>query len=132
MSGEPVPVPPPIPLPIPLIDESLLIVCYADAAQAYPEEACGLLIGPRDSDACDEVRPCRNMQNELHLQDPVAFPRDAGMAYSLGGKDLLFMARSLDGPRPVKIIYHSHCDVGAYFSQEDQRAATIDGEPAYR
>jgi proteasome lid subunit RPN8/RPN11 len=25
--------------------------------------------------------------------------------------------------RPVKVIYHSHCDAGAYFSQED--AATF-------
>jgi len=35
----------------------------------------------------------------------------------------------------VKIIYHSHVDVeradGAYFSDTDQAAATMDGEPSY-
>ena len=29
------------------------------------------------------------------------------------------------------MIYHSHCDVGAYFSDEDKRAATPFGEPLY-
>jgi adenylyltransferase/sulfurtransferase len=28
-------------------------------------------------------------------------------------------------------IYHSHIDVDAYFSQEDQQAALFFGEPAY-
>jgi adenylyltransferase/sulfurtransferase len=31
--------------------------------------------------------------------------------------------QSLETPRPVKIIYHSHIDVGSYFSAEDIRAA---------
>ena len=29
----------------------------------------------------------------------------------------------MESLRPVKIIYHSHPDVGAYFSAEDTRAA---------
>ena len=28
-------------------------------------------------------------------------------------------------------IYHSHIDCDAYFSEEDQAAAILDGEPAY-
>ena len=31
----------------------------------------------------------------------------------------------------MKIIYHSHIDVGAYFSPTDQAAAQMDGEPSY-
>jgi proteasome lid subunit RPN8/RPN11 len=30
---------------------------------------------------------------------------------------------SISSSRPVKVIYHSHPDVGAYFSDEDTRAA---------
>jgi adenylyltransferase/sulfurtransferase len=117
--------------PIPRIDPSALALCYAEAAQAYPEEACGLLIGPADSDACDEARPCKNMQNELHLKDPETYPRDASRGYNFGIRDLRYLEDSQKSRRPAKIIYHSHCDVGAYFSEEDQRAATYEGELLY-
>ena len=34
--------------------------------------------------------------------------------------------------RPVKVLYHSHLDVGAYFSETDAEAATMGGEaPSY-
>jgi adenylyltransferase/sulfurtransferase len=41
-----------------------------------------------------------------------------------------FEAGERDG-QPVKVIYHSHCDCGAYFSQTDQDAAAPDGQLAY-
>lgn len=117
--------------PVPILDPALLQLCYAEAAQAYPEEACGLLIGPKGEDRCDEVRTCRNQQNLLHALDPQTYPRDASKAYSLEGKDTLFLQRSLTGPRPVKIIYHSHVDVGGYFSAEDRAAALYEGALVY-
>jgi adenylyltransferase/sulfurtransferase len=127
MNGERTPGAP----PAPELDPALLQLCYAEAAQAYPEEACGLLIGARGEDRCDEARPCRNHQNLLHALDPQTFPRDASRAYSLEPKDLRFLDQSLSGPRPVKIIYHSHVDVGAYFSAEDRAAALYEGELIY-
>ena len=33
------------------------------------------------------------------------------------------------GGVPVKVVYHSHCDCGAYFSKEDQLVASPDGAP---
>jgi proteasome lid subunit RPN8/RPN11 len=111
MSGE---------LPRPVLDE-----IYAHAREGYPEEICGLII------AGDEVRRCENRQNALHAEDPELFPRTARTAYNLGAKDLFFLDRSLRSPRPVTIIYHSHIDVGAYFSEEDARAAAPDGELLY-
>jgi proteasome lid subunit RPN8/RPN11 len=34
--------------------------------------------------------------------------------------------------RPVKVLYHSHLDVGAYFSDTDAQAATMGGDaPSY-
>jgi len=101
----------------------VLIEIYAHARETYPEECCGFLIGPRDRAGVDEVRRCVNEQNRYHALDPERFPRTARVAYYLGGKDLRFLMQSSATLRPVKIIYHSHIDVGAYFSAEDIRAA---------
>lgn len=106
-----------------LIPHQILREIYAHARQTYPEECCGFLIGPRDTAEIDEVRPCVNQQNRYHALDPERFPRTACEAYYLGGKDLRFLVERVESLRPVKIIYHSHPDVGAYFSAEDTRAA---------
>ena len=107
------------------IPRRVLEEIYAHAREGYPEEVCGMIIGG------DEARRCENRQNQLHAEDPVSFPRTAREAYNFGAKDLFFLDKSLRSPRPVKIIYHSHVDVGAYFSAEDVRAAAPDGELLY-
>ncbi len=106
------------------IARALLDEIYAHAREGYPEEVCGFVLD-------DEVRRCENRQNALHAEDPEHFPRDARTAYNLGPKDLFFLDKSLRGERPVRLIYHSHVEVGAYFSAEDVRAATYEGEPLY-
>ena len=105
---------------LPTISRAVLAEIYAHA-ETYPEECCGFLIGPRDSALIDEVRRCVNEQNRYHALDPERFPRRR-IAYYLGGRDLRFLMQSIETPRPVKIIYHSHIDVGSYFSA-DIRAA---------
>ena len=79
----------------------------------------------------DRAVACANIQNELHAEDPATHPRDARTAYNLGAGDLFKLDKSLRGDEPAKIIYHSHVDVGAYFSDTDQAAAQMDGEPTY-
>jgi proteasome lid subunit RPN8/RPN11 len=108
---------------LPIIAPQVLAELYAHARETYPEECCGFLIGPRDNALIDEVRRCMNEQNRYHALDPERFPRTARIAYYLGGRDLRFLMQSIETPRPVKIIYHSHIDVGSYFSAEDIRAA---------
>jgi proteasome lid subunit RPN8/RPN11 len=98
---------------------------YAHAREGYPEEVCGFVL------AGGEVRRCENQQNRMHALDPETYPRTAREAYTLGFKDLRFMEQSLRGELPVRIIYHSHVEVGAYFSAEDVRAAAPDGELVY-
>lgn len=116
----------------PDIDPATLAACYADARRCYPEEACGFLLGPTDTALCDQAHPCQNQQNRMHGLDPERFPRDATTAYCLGLKDLRLLEDSAPSARPVKIIYHSHVDRGAYFSDEDHRAALFfDGTPTY-
>ena len=107
---------------------AVLAEIYLHAQQGYPEEVCGFILGRGDE---AEVHRCDNRQNDLHREDPVTFSRDARTAYNLGPKDLLLLDKSFRSSRPVTILYHSHCDVGAYFSEEDKRAATPFGEPLY-
>ena len=114
---------------IPELSAPLLAELYAHAALGYPEEVCGIILGPQG--APDEVRRCENRQNALHREDPITFPRDARTAYNLGPQDLFFLDRSLRSPRPAQIIYHSHVEVGAYFSAEDVAGAVVEGELVY-
>lgn len=104
---------------------------YDHAREGYPEEVCGLLLGPRDEPAIDESRRCVNTQNERHAEDPIAFPGTAREAYSLSDADTFLVARSQDDDRPVKAIYHSHVDRGAYFSAADRARATCANAPCY-
>lgn len=117
--------------PVATIPDALLHQAYADARRRYPEEACGLLAGPRADALCDHIRVCENQQGRLHARDPQTHPRDARTAYALGFRDLQYLDDSLGGDQPVKIIYHSHVHVGAYFSAEDERAATYEGRLIY-
>jgi proteasome lid subunit RPN8/RPN11 len=102
----------------------LLAEIYAHARESYPEECCGFIFD-------GEVRRVTNRQNELHARDPERFPRDARTAYNMGPRDIRVLEDSLKTAQPVRAIYHSHCNVGAYFSAEDKRAATWDGEPLF-
>ena len=103
----------------------------AQAVAEYPAECCGVVL-VRPGDPADRLLlPCRNIQDELHAKDPIRHPRDARTAYYIDPRDLLTIGRrEADGYR-VAVIYHSHIDAGAYFSDTDKRNALINGEPAY-
>jgi proteasome lid subunit RPN8/RPN11 len=106
----------------------------ARAAYARDEESCGVLVGPADDALrADEIVPMTNRANQLHALDPETYPRTARTYFDL---DPLKFARAVrDGEargRPVKVLYHSHLDAGAYFSDTDALAATAGGsEPTY-
>jgi len=118
----------------PVLTPEALAEMYAHAKREYPHECCGIVFGPLGQSAADRVRPCVNIQNELHAEDPAQNPRDARTAYNLGAGDLFALQKSLRGDAPAKIIYHSHVDIkgdGAYFSATDQAAAKMGDEPSY-
>jgi adenylyltransferase/sulfurtransferase len=118
----------------PKLTPDALAALYAHARRDYPNECCGIVFGPRETLAADEALACANIQEQLHAEDPERFKRDARTAYNLAAPDLLKLGKSLRGPRPAKIIYHSHVNIdgdGAYFSATDQEAALLDGEPSY-
>lgn len=98
------------------------------AIEEYPHESCGVIVahGPER-----RLVACRNAQDELHAKDPARHPRDARTAYYIDPADLLRIGRLETEGFEVAVIYHSHVDAGAYFSDTDRRQALIGGEPAY-
>ena len=99
---------------------------YRQARAEFPKECCGFILGEGDR---AELVPCINRQDQLHALDPEAHPRTAENGYNIGGKQLLQLVRSFESEQPARIIYHSHPRVGAYFSEEDTRAALGAGYP---
>lgn len=115
------------------ISRSVLAAVDEHAIAEYPNESCGFLTGPASSALfVDKAVRAVNLADKYHKADPETFPRTAREYYTI---DARVIQRTFDeGERagqPVKLIYHSHCDCGAYFSQTDQDAAAPDGQLAY-
>ena len=113
------------------IPEVLLTAVFREARNAYPAECCGWLTGPAAGDAVDAIRPAANAQDSgAH---PTVSERTAESAYVFNSADLLALNGSLDSDTPARVIYHSHPNGQAYFSETDRTVATSpwgDG-PAY-
>jgi proteasome lid subunit RPN8/RPN11 len=99
------------------------------AEAEYPSECCGVILARGDGDRI--LMRCRNIQDALHRSNPVEHPRDSRTAYYIDPKDLLAVGRREAEGYEVTVIYHSHCEARAYFSETDTRNALFDGEPAY-
>jgi len=101
---------------------------------AEGEEACGILEGPAgDALLVDRATRIPNLANKYHQLDPESYPRTGRMYFLI---DPLKFARTIkEGEtkeRPVKVLYHSHLDCGAYFSETDAQTALAGGdEPSY-
>lgn len=103
----------------------------ADAQRglAADEECCGLVAGPvTDGLVADRVITFENRANKLHAIDPDTFTRTGREYFDMHP---MKFARAVDeGSKvglPVKVLYHSHLDCGAYFSETDAAAATGNG-----
>ena len=113
------------------IPDSLLSEVYRHARKEFPNECCGWLVGPRDGDEVTKVRRAVNAYDTG--SHPTASDRTAETAYVIDGDDLLDLNRTLDGPEPPRVIYHSHPNGKAYFSETDRRVAVDpwEGGPVY-
>jgi len=110
----------------------------AHAREAYAvnvegEEACGVLSGGADDLVADVAERIPNLANRYHAMDPEGYPR-TGRTYFL--IDPLKFSRKVreasESGKPIKVLYHSHLDCGAYFSETDSQTALAGGdEPSY-
>lgn len=113
-----------------LLPAELLDQLSAHAEREYPNEACGVVLGHPERPELVRVVPLPNVQDRYHARDPVSFPRTARNAFRIDELALskLMIAAGAEG-LTVRVLYHSHCDAGAYFSPEDRAAAIVeDGE----
>jgi len=107
-----------------IIDE----IC-SHAIQEYPFECCGLVTGDEDHQV---LRRMKNIQNELHAQDPVKYPRDARTAYFIDRSEFdRTINDAIGSGHKIIAFYHSHTDHDAYFSEEDVAGQTVFGEPEF-
>ena len=96
---------------------------------AYPREGCGVLLraGRTGPWRC---RPLCNVQDALHEEDPVRFPRTSRTAYAFEPREWLGVLLEAEARgEVVACVYHSHVDAPADFSPEDCRQAAPDGQP---
>lgn len=100
------------------------------AGYARDEEACGYLKGPASEPLlCDEHVRMENIANKLHAIDPERYFRTARTFFDFNGKRFSdAIEKGAAAGRPVKVLYHSHLDAGAYFSPTDA-AMMSGGEP---
>jgi proteasome lid subunit RPN8/RPN11 len=106
-------------------DEFDAIRLYAESA--YPRMICGAIL-TRGTDR--RVLPLRNIQDDLHAEDPEKHPRDSRTAFYVAHDDLVRLGRLEHEDFFVSVLYRSYTDIRAYFSGTDRRAAVSDsGSP---
>lgn len=107
------------------ITREVLEAMRAHAQESYPSECCGFATGPADEPVFVDASTREvNEADKYHRLDPESFPRTSREYFKINELRAAkaFQRASSEG-RPIKIIYHSHCDAGDYFSAED--AATF-------
>ena len=103
----------------------------ARAAYGRDEEACGYVRGPSsDPLRCDEAVAMENIANKLHRRDPARYFRTGRTYFEFNTlKFEQAVTAALAEGRPVKVLYHSHVDAGAYFSPTDRAAMSMGAVP---
>lgn len=96
----------------------LLRAIYRAVEPEWPREGCGFLF--ERTDGAWVVLPTINRADDLHRMDPERYPRGAESWFEPDMKPWLRESRAGGVPR---LIFHSHPDVGAYFSASDQESA---------
>ena len=103
------------------------------AVEEYPEECCGLLLHALSvSKTTLEWQPCHNVQNVMHQLEPHHFPRDARSAYIIDPDEWRSIHPRIEaGEIEVSVLYHSHNDAPACFSDEYHKRAVWLEQPLF-
>ena len=115
------------------LEKEQLDEIHRHAVEEYPYECCGIVVGDPGHNDDNVVHRCENIQNKLHEKDPENFTRDSRTAYNISALVLQKILSEASSKGWVfKVLYHSHPEHDAYFSEEDTRMALFDGEsPIY-
>ncbi|MBF0553308.1 MAG: M67 family metallopeptidase [Nitrospirae bacterium] len=116
-----------------VISKNCLDEMFRHALEAYPEECCGIVINGSINGVDGQfVRCFQNIQNRLHLEDPLRYPSPASIAYTVDRADADSVFSSIkENGQTLTAFYHSHPDHPAFFSEEDKAAQTVFGEPEF-
>lgn len=105
-----------------------LLAGIAALCEAEPDrEVCGFVL--RRGGALEAV-PVPNAADRYHARDPAQFPRTSRDSYLMDPREQLRIHEALlkDGGE-IAAAWHSHVEVGAYFSAKDRADALVDGVP---
>jgi proteasome lid subunit RPN8/RPN11 len=99
-----------------VIEEGIREAIVAHAKRDHPDEACGVVAGPRGSDRPTRFVPMPNAAEDRYIR------------YEFSSADLFRLYRDMDdrGEEPV-VVYHSHTHTEAYPSPTDLRLASEPG-----
>jgi proteasome lid subunit RPN8/RPN11 len=116
--------------PLATLPRAVIGEVFAHAVECYPEECCGLALGPSGS-APERVIRCTNVQDRQHSRGESTL--DASRAFWIDERELLEATRVAESEgKTILMIYHSHVDTAAYLSQQDLRGALgLDGSPLW-
>ncbi|MGB8932583.1 MAG: M67 family metallopeptidase [Anaeromyxobacteraceae bacterium] len=103
-----------------------LLARISSLCEADPErEVCGFVV--RRGGAL-EVLPVENVADRYHARDPAAFPRTSRDSYLMDPRAQLRVHEGLAATGgEIVAVWHSHVEVGAYFSEKDRADAAVDG-----
>ena len=89
------------------IPQSFADAILEQSRQEYPDECCGVILGPIGSDQALRHKP---MINSVH----------SPTFYEFDSKDLLALYREADdNDEEIVVVYHSHTETQAYPSRTD-------------
>ncbi|HSD21473.1 MAG TPA: M67 family metallopeptidase [Anaeromyxobacter sp.] len=101
--------------------DRLRALCEADPAR----EVCGFVV--RRAGALQAV-PVPNVADRYHARDPEQFPRTSRDGYLMDPRAQLRVHEELAASGGELVaVWHSHVEVGAYFSEKDRADAVVDG-----
>jgi len=104
-----------------IFQRPLLAEAFAHARECYPEECCGLMLGPPGSELQRVVR-CTNVQSVRYAKGESTL--DASQGFWIDEQQLEHALRAAEERgEALRVIYHSHVDTEAYLSHTDLEAA---------
>lgn len=97
------------------ISQTIVDAIFEQSRAEYPDECCGVVLGPVGSDKALRLKP---MINSAH----------SPTFYEFDSKDLLALYREVDdSDEEIVVIYHSHTETEAYPSRTDIAYASEPG-----